>query len=327
MNEIGCLSNAAADALPCSAYNSEDSCPAPKCDKIDGVCWETGKALPCSAVCTPYECVATGRCMYSTTTGGDMAMGGQCLECEGGACPTTKTCSTFTSPENCPESHCTWSFEEDADNYDAGICEPHVCVSIYEAAECKGHAECTYSADTQSCWPTAFKKPCKEFWDQSPCESAQCTWDSEKYICFEKGAKIPCADLYEEADCGKDSTCTWADYECRVNQGLEPSTPPPLPGKGDGTGNEDESKCTSELFSKVSPKLAQAESECIVYRQRRDTDAGRDRRTTKDQQLECLAYFLEASPNSMTVADACPCLWAWATEIDPFEDHWMKIAC
>jgi hypothetical protein len=119
---------------------------------------------------------------------------------------------------------------------------------------------------------------------------------------------------------------------------LEPFTPPPLTGNGDGTGNEDATKCTSELYSKVSPKLEKAESECIVYRRRRNADVdtqiiaplqapSRERKTTIDQQLECMAYFLGQTPNPMTVGDACPCLWAWATEIEPFEDHWMKIAC
>jgi hypothetical protein len=340
--EMGCISSADADALPCSAYNSEANCPAPKCGKVDGVCWEVGKPLPCSAVCTPYECVATGRCLYNKGTDSTgMDMGGQCIECEGGACPTEKECNTFTGEEDCPESHCTWEFAEEYgpdapdtdDSASKGQCVPHVCVSIYEKSECTGHSECTYTPDPTGemgggyCWPSAFKKPCKMWYDESPCTSASCSWNSEKYQCSEAGAKTACADNYEEADCGKDSTCSWADYECRVKSSLEPSTPPPLTGKGDGTGNEDMTKCTSELYSKVAPKLESAETECIVYRKRKNVDETRDRRTTKDQQLECLAYFLEQTPNTMTVTEACPCLWAWATEIEPWEDHWLKIAC
>ena len=71
-------------------------------------------------------------------------------------------------------------------------------------------------------------------------------------------------------------------------------------------------------------KLEVAEEECIVVgRLRNRRDAGDD----EIRRLECLAYFLAQTPNPTTVADACPCLWFYANEVSPWEDHWMQIAC
>ena len=122
----------------------------------------------------------------------------------------------------------------------------------------------------------------------------------------------------EISDCPTDR-CQVNGDTCTLLQTLLPATPPPLTGKGDGTGNEDATQCTATMYDDIKGKLEAAETECVV--------AGRRGRRSNDEQLECLAYFLEQAPSKATVAEACPCLWFFAKEVSPQEDHWMQIAC
>ena len=120
--------------------------------------------------------------------------------------------------------------------------------------------------------------------------------------------------------------------------------PPPTNGAGDGTGNEDLSKCSAADYDAVSAKLEVAGEECIIVgmrrseragvrgRQARAVDGGDGTQTAAEsdasvEQLECLAYFLSRTPNPTTVAQACPCLWFHATEVQPWNDSWMKVKC
>lgn len=326
-----CLTKAEGDDLGCGAYNQDpDSCPEPKCSLTDGVCWETGKELPCNAICSAAACENTGRCFFDAS-GGNFGMG-SCTVCEGGQCPAKKPCSSYTDENTCPESHCMFEYDENGMSDDTGgggyspmkgTCVDHQCVTMYDSAECEtSKLGCTWNAAQFSCWPNAFEKPCESYYDEKPCTAAGCDFDTDTYMCSEKGAKKFCHTIYEESDCAGLAYCQWDDYACYEQQSQFPSTPPPLSGKGDGTGNEDASKCTSDLYDKVKSKLEAADTECVIH------DRNRARRgSSKDQQLECLSYFLDQSPNPTTITEACPCLWAWALEIKPWEDHWMKIAC
>jgi hypothetical protein len=339
-----------ADDMPCTAYNQDpSSCPANKCELIDGVCWEAGKELPCESLCSASTCIATGRCLYNDQNNGM----GKCTACESSGCPAEKECSTYKTEETCPESHCTFNYFDHADDsaddhddhadddkgdpnsFDYGECVAHQCVSMWDVAECQGAGGqklgCKWDPADASCWPAAFSKPCDQFYDGTACNNnAGCDWNAEKYECGEKGATPFCENQYTDKECNALSNCQWnsEQYSCSEKSSNFPSTPPPLNGPGDGTGNEDMTKCTSSLYSAVKPKLEAAEVECIVHgRRARAADGRVARGSGTDQQLECLAYFLGQSPNPTTISDACPCLWAWATEIKPWEDHWMKIKC
>jgi len=340
-----CVTKARAEDMPCAAYNQDPSrCPEPKCTLENGICWEVGKEIPCSAVCSSGSCLATGKCQWKQESSG---MGyGQCSECSAGGCPAVKECSTYKDEMTCPESHCTFEYndmETDDDDFGgmgggggmggsddmggggsmAGECVKHQCVTMYDQGECTSSAlGCTWNANDYSCWPNGFSKPCSDIWDQDACSAAGCSYVEEMGQCREKGGEVLCHDQYEQADCIKLSQCEYTNYECQEKRSVLPSTPPPLNGNGDGTGNEDPTKCTPALYDQVKAKLEAADSECIVEGRKRSR-----RGSSQDQQLECLAYFLEQAPNPTTVATACPCLWAWATEIKPWEDHWMKIKC
>jgi hypothetical protein len=324
-----CMTKSKADDLPCSEYNQDpDSCPAPKCALTNGVCWETGKELPCSAICSQAACANTGHCYFNEGSG-NMEMG-VCEECEGGQCPKVKACNTYTSEDNCPQSHCTFEYDEDGISDDEpmndggemkGTCVDHQCVTMWDSSECSSSTlGCKWNAAEYSCWPNAFDKPCETFYDEKPCNDAGCQFDSNSYTCTEKGAKQFCNTIYEEGDCNKLDYCEYKDWSCYQKASNFPSTPPPLNGNGDGTGNEDATKCTLDAYDKVKAHLEAADTECVIHDRKR-------RGSSKDQQLECLTYFLAQSPNPTTIPEACPCLWAWATEIRPQEDHWMKIAC
>jgi hypothetical protein len=212
---------------------------------------------------------------------------------------------------------------DDAGDADAGTCVDHQCVTMYEAAECRASSlGCSWDPDSYSCWPKAFAKPCTSFYDEKPCTGGGCSWNADTYECSEQGSPALCHNQYSDTECAALSQCEWKDYECWDKDSEFPSTPPPLDGPGDGTGSEDMTKCTSSLYSSVKAKLEIADTECVIHGRNRAR-----RGTPKDQQLECLAYFLNQTPNPTTIKEACPCLWAWATEIKPFEDHWMKIKC
>lgn len=89
-----CFTKQAADDMACSIYNEDpDACPAPKCELQQGVCWETGKELPCSAICEASTCELTGHCTYKASDGGDRM--GVCSECEDSGCPAQKPCSSY----------------------------------------------------------------------------------------------------------------------------------------------------------------------------------------------------------------------------------------
>jgi len=349
-----CVTKAKAEDLPCTSYNQDpDLCPSPKCALLNGICWKAGEELPCNAVCSAASCLGTGKCAWNTQGNGM----GTCTECKASGCPAVKDCTTYKDEETCPETHCTFEFNEDGggggdDIMDddtggggggpgmgggmggggggggpagpAGECVDHQCVGMYEASECSSSAlGCDWDNVNSRCWPSAFDPPCNEIWDKTGCTAAGCEYDSTAYECKEKGQKAYCRMQYDEADCNALGYCEYdSNYNCNEKASNMPSTPPPLTGAGDGSGNEDYTKCTSTMYDEVKAKLEAADTECVIH------DRTRARRgNAVDQQLECLAYFLEQSPNPTTVAKACPCLWAWSIEINPGMDHWMKIKC
>ena len=313
----------------CNEYGREGDCPASDgCTWTNGVCWEEGKDIPCAAFCTAFECTASGKCQFDKNMY-------TCNDCEGGSCPKLGECSSYTTDLTCPEAKCEFAYD-DVDGYSAtpsGTCQDKVCVGIYNKDECNGQAAgCEWHAgaepgiDNGSCFKKGFNVPCNKIWDEDDCAANSCTWDADEYSCSEKGVTGGC-HMIDEDDCKSgtvNADCEWNDnrYQCMVKSSVEPATPPPLNGKGDGTGNEDESKCTPQKFDEVKSKLEQAEDECIVVGRR-----NRNARDADEQQLECLAYFLAQSPNPTTTKDACPCLWFFAKEVSPWNDHWMQIPC
>lgn len=297
-------------------------CPASSgCAWTNGICWAEGKAIPCNAFCNAFECDNSGACQFDTTEW-------MCKACDGGSCPKLAACATYTDPEKCPESKCTFAYDE-AENYSSdvkGECKDKVCIGVYDATECAGLTDgCDWNAELEQCFKKGYSSPCNKIWEDAKCTSNGCSWDDENGYCSEKSSSATsCHRIYDEGDCNAKADCEYnADnYECEIKKSLEPTTPPPLTGKGDGTGNEDQSKCTASAYNAVKGKLEQAEEECIVVGRH-----NRHVRSTDEQQLECLAYFLAQKPNPTTVQDACPCLWFFGDEVSPWEDHWMQVKC
>lgn len=299
--------------LSCSAYTSEGDCPAADgCEFKQGICWEAGKDIPCSAFCASFSCEASGKCHFDQDDY-------QCKECEGGNCPAQQPCSSYKDEMKCPESHCEFIYnEESMDGSDeSGTCSDKVCADIYDATECSAKGPCTYykgkEAGEGQCFPTGYDVPCSMFYEDTAC-TGSCSWDADNYRCNEAGTGTPC-ELFMVEDCPVDR-CTKSEYECMVDESKMPSTVPALNGKGDGTGNEDAAQCDATAYNKVKGALESADSECFVHGRRGRRD---------DKQLECLEYFLQQSGS--TINDACPCLWFWASKVEPGMDHWMQIAC
>lgn len=191
---------------------------------------------------------------------------------------------------------------------------------------------------------------------ESESRKAECVWNSDNYICQAKAMVDQECHTFTPATCptGDSSKCEVVTRDstgyqaCQVKQSLKPATPPPTTGAGDGNGNEDVTKCSSDDYNAVSAKLEVAGEECVIVgrrrqRQRRvadgtdgytadfdDVEDGATAATAAadvtEEQLECLAYFLSLTPNPTTVAKACPCLWFHATEVQLY-DNWMKIKC
>ena len=310
----------------CEEYSSEGDCPPSEdCAWVNGICWEEGRPLPCSAFCTAFECDNSGECAFDQA---DFV----CKKCEGGSCKVLDDCSTYKTEETCPESKCSFDFndpDQQGGNSD-GVCKDKTCSVIDEASECKAKSGCSWDQVDEyggTCSLAGYSAPCTKIWEEGECKDAGCDFTHEQ--CVEKGAKPTCNKFVpEECGTGDASDCEKSadGSQCVIKKSSEPKTPPPLNGKGDGTGNEDERKCTSSAYDKVKGKLEDAEEECIVVGRKRRGDRAR-RAGATDEQLECLAYFLEQSPNPTTVADACPCLWLYGNEISPWDDHWMMIKC
>ena len=311
-------------APPCVDYNQEGECPAGRgCAWTNGVCWEQGKELPCNSICTAFQCTATGQCQWSKPTGGEV---GICTECDGD-CPELKECATYTTEETCPEAACEFAFIEatETGSDTKGTCVDRVCADIAAEQECvakkeSGH-KCLWSK--RECFIDGYDRPCDKVYTAEDCGDAtrSCTWDEAHSKCNAEGYETACPS-FDYAGCIVDGAlrCEWRnDGTCHILASLLPSTPPPLTGNGDGKGNEDPAQCTPLMYNDLRPKLEAAEQECIV--------AGRRHRRADDQQLECLAYFLAKDPAKATVEEACPCLWFFAKEISPQEDHWMMLSC
>ena len=258
-----------------------------------------------------------------------IASKGACEVCEASGCPVQKACNMYNTDKDCPESHCTFIyFENDGDDFGddrsttiPGVCTDHQCVGMGSEQDCDASKlGCSWDKDNYRCWPTGLSAPCSEIYYEAACTAAGC--DFSDFECSEKGQVALCHLQYTEGDCTALSSCEYTNYRCHEKASAFPATPPPLSGNGDGTGNEDMAKCTPALYSQVKAKLEAAETECVIDGRKRER-----RGSAKDQQLECLAYFLGQTPNPTTVTAACPCLWAWATEIMPEMDHWMRIKC
>jgi hypothetical protein len=175
-----------------------------------------------------------------------------------------------------------------------------------------------------ACTPKGYTVPCDKFFEADQCTANGCQYDAAEFSCIEKGGKEGC-HAFNENTCGTGDAkdCEFKDWACSLKVDVLPDAPT-LSGKGDGTGSEDEAKCTPALFDKVKEKLELAERECVEIARRSEE---RDRRDASKLQLQCLEYYLEMSPGATTAATACPCLWFYANEISPYEDHWMQIAC
>jgi len=301
--------------LSCTAYADEGNCPAADgCEWKQGICWEQNKDIPCGAFCSSYNCEASGSCHFDQDDY-------QCKLCEGGNCPAQQECSTYKDEMTCPESHCEFAFNEDTQegSDESGTCVKKVCADIYDKGECVAKEGCSYKESTDGegemgqCFPSGYTVPCSMYYEETAC-TGSCSWDASNYRCNEANSKTPC-ELFMVEDCPADR-CTKSEYECMVDSSKMPSSPPVLNGKGDGTGNEDATKCDPTAYDKVKGALESADSECFVHGRR----ARRD-----DKQLECLTYFLQQSGS--TVDEACPCLWFWAKSVSPGMDHWMQIAC
>jgi hypothetical protein len=320
------------EKLSCTTYGAEGDCPAEDgCSWQNGLCWEEGKEIPCEAFCNAFECADSGSCTFDKTNY-------ICTKCKGGICPELAACSTYKDSLTCPEAKCEFQYaESDADDTGygqsqgaGGTCRDKVCAGIWEASECTSHTAehgCTWTPDkygSGQCGVKGYSQSCLKLYDGDACTAAGCNWSGDTYACTEKNAPAGC-HAYNTDECEAAEICEMSanGYECMVKSSLEPATPPPLGGKGDGTGNEDESKCTVAAYEKVKAKLEAAEQECVVVGRRQR----RGGQSATVQQQECLAYFLGVSPNPTTIADACPCMWFYANEVSPWSDHWMQMSC
>ena len=304
------------EEMPCSAFAEEGDCPAARgCEYKEGMCWEKDKDIPCAAFCSAFTCENSGQCLFDQTNFA-------CKPCEGGNCPAQKACKTYTSEETCPEAHCEFIFneaEEDGAGV-AGVCQDRSCTSVYTSSECGSKDGCQWYAGKFSgegnCFVKGYDLACNMLYEEDACGDKGCTWDSANYRCNEKGATTPC-ELFTVDECPA-TRCKATEYECQIDPATLPSEPPTLSGAGDGTGNEDSSKCTPAKHDAIKAKLESAESECFVH--------GRKRSRRDDKQLECLEYFLHQTP-SIDIIEACPCLWFWGKQVSPGMDHWMQIPC
>jgi hypothetical protein len=230
----------------------------------------------------------------------------------------------------CPESHCEF-IATDLDFGAAGVCQDKTCSTMGSGECAAAAAACVWHSTSPPegvCFEVGLAVPCNQYWDAGDCTGANdgCVWDPTNYRCLEAGELEPCA-AFGSDQCPADRCVVKAETatdppSCQVNTTKFSTTPDKLPGKGDGTGNEDPTGCSAAQFAAVRSKLEQAQDECGVIHRRR----GRGRRAA-DLQLECLAYFLKQPPKPTTIADACPCIWRYAGAVDPFATAWMKVAC
>ena len=305
--------------VPCRAYGNEGECP-PEfgCAFVDGICWEEGRSPSCSDFCTPGQCRASGKCQFDNSIG-------ICEKCGGGGCPVLKSCSTYTTEETCPQAKCQFVFDDPGPVgiYEKGTCTDKVCSELDDEVECNAHAVTPLCAwDGYVCEVQGFAAPCDKYWNSDGCVKNGCTWDHADATCDEKDGEVPC-EQFTEDQCGQGDAvhCEMKHWECEHKTSLDPSTVPPLDGKGDGRGNEYYGKCTSTLWAQVKEKIENAETECIDW-----TGAGEGKGAT-EAQVRCLAYFLGEAPDATTITAACPCLWFYGTEVSPNIDHWMLLNC
>ena len=139
------------------------------------MCWEQGKELPCNAVCTSFQCDATGSCRWDQANF-------ECNKCEGGQCPELKDCNTYTTEETCPESKCEFTFDENSESTEnaEGTCVDKVCADVYEQSECAGKKDsghtCSWNAASEECYLTGYTRPCDKNYEKEEC-AGTCTWD------------------------------------------------------------------------------------------------------------------------------------------------------
>ena len=269
--------------------------------------------------------------------------------------------------------HLTFLVNRCASTGSEGFCSDKVCAGIHDAEECQDHnsggLSCSWSTVVNSapgrCTVAGYALPCNMLSGADQCASGgggggggssgggqtrECIWNADYYMCQDKSVLDRECHTFTPATCPitDGSKCevvvrAASGYRvCQVKKALEPATPPPTNGAGDGTGNEDLSKCSAADYDAVSAKLEVAGEECIIVGMRRSeragvrgmqaraVDGGDGTQTAAEsdasvEQLECLAYFLSRTPNPTTVAQACPCLWFHATEVQPWNDSWMKV--
>jgi hypothetical protein len=308
----------------CTCYNGfgPELCPvtAGKCVLQNGVCSSKGETLSCNQIPFAASCANSGHCAWNQADH-------MCTGCVNDVCPAQQPCATYTDEYTCPESHCEFIMDNFEANQD-GTCGDKKCDSM-QSVECDGAAACEWHATAPPegiCFPKGLDVPCNQYWEENPCKTAAvgCTWDQDNFHCLESGEVEPCS-TYESDTCPADRCIAMAETtmdpsSCQINPAKFTHTPDKLPGKGDGSGNEDESKCTAAQFSDIRTKLEEAQDECGVIHRHRG-------RRTADLQVECLAYFLDQSPSPTTIAKACPCIWKYAGSVDPYSTAWMKVAC
>eukprot|EP00041_Stephanoeca_diplocostata_P026829 m.730287 g.730287 ORF g.730287 m.730287 type:complete len:815 (+) comp23054_c0_seq10:186-2630(+) len=305
---------------PCIAYGSSGLCPTSRCQVAQSICYDIGETVPCTAFCKAYECANSG----NNCTWDDQSE--LCTTCAGGCGGPLQNCSSYATEEVCPESHCEYVSDSDVSDDDldtpaeVGYCSPKACRDISDEGYCGvAHAtqNCVWDTKDQFCYTQGLPLPCERIYSSSDCAAAECSWDSNAYICLEKNEPVPCMDYYQQP-CP--SNCSWnpAYDTCSLDV---PSAPVTLTG----TGSHSPSMCSDVTLSQLMPYLDYASEQCCKWCQ----EERRDRRqtgTAVSASVQCLNFVITAFTNSSLTA-ACPCLYRYATDINPQAAQFMKINC
>lgn len=351
------------EETPCGAYYGKEECEAElRCKFYDiddiSVCLEADKDLPCSCLsmssygANRTACLDTGYCSYEPPSQGNEGHA-ECKQCPvtsaGIVCPGEKLCSEY-SARDCPYERCEKTYIPASKTE---VCGEPPCRYKYNKEEClsptvhqdgRGCHWTDMGEDDGLCWPDHLPHVCNTIYTEDFCTNTaklpppegwgiECEFSN--YECRGTNELPPCWEYYESADkCNEQSTCKWSDGECVFDSDASKNVPDPadeLDGNGDGTGNEDSSKCTDDLFATVKTALEEASEQCVEIgrRSRRQDGYGYEEyhREATTGQLKCLEYFLgqiEGAPQ--TLKTACPCIWLWAEDMDETYD-WMLIKC